>query len=264
MTIGLISGTGLYEFDLLKQAENKMIATPYGEAVLYLSEYQGQKLAFLPRHGKEHGVLPHQINYRANIYALASVGCKEILSLCCVGSMSEKMPPGSLVLLEQFIDQTWGREMTFSTEGAVDHVDVTDPYCAYLNEHLQAAAKAVKIPILSGGVYLCAQGPRFETAAEIKAYAMWGANLVGMTGVPEAQLAKEAGLCYASLAVVANYAAGFASEEAIDAQEISQIVSKQREVLQKLLITMLSPELKSVKTCNCDKAKIANCRQWGF
>ncbi|MGI5891391.1 MAG: S-methyl-5'-thioadenosine phosphorylase [Bacillota bacterium] len=264
MSLGIISGTGLYEFALMSSVQEDVMETPYGQATVYQTDYAGQPVVFLPRHGKRHSVPPHLINYRANIYALVVLGVKEVISLCCVGSLAREMSPGSLVLLEQFIDNTWGRECTFSAEGLVDHVDMTEPYCSRLGQTIMRAAQSRSVEIKTGGVYLCTQGPRFETPAEIKAYALWGANLIGMTGVPEAPLAREAGLCYASLAVVANYAAGMNEEEALDVESISNIMGNEKDSLESILEAILQQRNNSNMGCSCAAAKIAACNNWSL
>jgi 5'-methylthioadenosine phosphorylase len=260
MSLGIISGTGLYDFALLAGGQKSLIKTPYGQATVYENDINGRHVVFLPRHGKGHSLPPHLINYRANICALSTLGVRDVLALCCVGSLKSEFGPGSLVLLEQFIDQTWGREMTFAAPGAVDHVDMTVPYCPRLSQSILKAADSCSLAVKTGGIYICAQGPRFETPAEIKAFAAWGANLVGMTGVPEAPLAREAGLCYAALAVVANYAAGLNQEESVDGDEISRIMDREKDHLENILRALISSY--EPADCLCAQAKVSACRRW--
>ena len=261
MSFAFISGTGLYDFGILNDAKEETIKTPYGEAVLYHANYHDQNIYFLPRHGKKHSVAPHQINYRANIAAIKLLGISEVLAFCSVGSMDKEIRPGSLVFLRQFIDMTWGREQTFVMEGMVNHVTMDEPYCPRLTGHLLDIAAENNIPLRDDGVYLCTQGPRFETPAEIGAFASWGANLVGMTGVPEVVLAREAGLCYASLAVVANYAAGLSGK--INAKEIEKETEKQKKHLEKLLECYLNDKA-TAKNCVCRDSEVLAFTNWSL
>ncbi len=260
MSLGIISGTGLYDFALLSGGQKSLIETPYGQATVYENDIDGKHVVFLPRHGKGHSLPPHLINYRANICALSTLGVRDVVALCCVGSLKSEFGPGSLVLVDQFIDQTWGREMTFSAPGAVDHVDMTAPYCSRLSQAVLKAADSCSLEVKTGGIYICTQGPRFETPAEIKIFAAWGANLVGMTGVPEAPLAREAGLCYASLAVVANYAAGMNQGEPVDADDISCIMAREKDDLENILRALIRDY--ETTTCLCAQSEISACRQW--
>lgn len=259
MALGIISGTGLYDLALSEDSRKMTVSTPYGEAILYAAAAAGEELFFLPRHGTAHSLPPHAINYRANICALAMAGVKEVLAFCSVGSMLPALAPGSLVLLEQFIDMSWGRAHTFAEADALGHVEMSEPYCPRLSRHLLALGEKAGIPLQRGGVYLCTQGPRFETPAEIRAYASWGANVVGMTGVPEVSLAREAGLCYASVAVVGNYAAGLVKE--VDVGEISGATHQQQGALLRLLEAYLG-EQPPKAACPCPQAKIPPCRKW--
>lgn len=261
MSFALISGTGLYDFSIFKEAKEEIVKTPYGEAVLYHSLCQGQNIYFLPRHGKKHSVAPHVINHRANIAALKLLGVEEALAFFSVGSMNKEIRPGSMVFLRQFIDMTWGREHTFVTEGKVNHVTMDEPYCPRLTGCLLDIAAEHNIPLQDDGVYLCTQGPRFETPAEIRAFASWGANLVGMTGVPEVVLAREAGICYASLSVVANYAAGLSGM--INAREIEKETEKQKKYLEKLLECYLK-EKTAAAACACREHQIEATKNWSL
>lgn len=261
MAIAVISGTGLYDMAIWRDSQELLVQTPYGAAKLYAAAFQGQELFFLPRHGLQHGVPPHLINYRANICALAQAGVRDILAFCSVGSMKKDTPPGSLLLLRQFIDMTWGRESSFSTIGAMGHVAMDQPYCPRLNDILLHAAAQKDIPLRDDGLYLCTQGPRFETPAEIALYASWGANLVGMTGVPEVVLAREAGLCYAAVGVVANYAAGLTAS--VDEAEVIAATRAQQKDVEALLLAFLEAET-TVKgrDCLCEAAKIPPVLAW--
>ena len=226
MSFAVISGTGLDSLavDVLK--EEIIVNTSYGDVFLYFCRsYAGSDDIWylLPRHGRQGRTPPHLINYQANIAALKKLDVKQILAFACVGGISGTMRPGTMTMCRQFIDCTYGREGTFSTIGNVAYTDMTEPYCPSLTSLVLSKAAELGITLTDRATYICTQGPRFETAAEIKAYRMWGADVVGMTGVPEVALAREAGICYASLAVVANYAAGIA--DTVSASGIDEIMS---------------------------------------
>jgi 5'-methylthioadenosine phosphorylase len=226
MSFAVIGGTGCYDF-LSGEVATVEVATPYGAVTLDRGRVEGVEVVFLPRHGKDHRVPPHRINYRANIAALRDLGVKNILASAAVGTMRETMPPGSLAALTQFLDFTRGRASTFydGADGKVVHTDMTQPYCPHLREELLAAAQGLGEHLHPGAVYVCAEGPRFETPAEIRMFQKLGGDLVGMTGVPEAVLAREAGLCYASVAIATNWAAG-ASPEKIAHKEVSDFMEQ--------------------------------------
>lgn len=210
--LAIIGGTGLTRLKNLLITHRQVIRTPYGEpsGALTFGEINGHQVVFIARHGYGHTIPPHEINYRANIWALAEQKVKRVVSVCTVGGIREDLAPGTLVLPDQIIDYTSGRRHTFFEGGdkPVTHIDFTEPYCPKLRARLEKAAKSSQQRILSGGVYAATQGPRLETAAEINRIAGDGGDIVGMTGMPEAALAREAGLSYAAIAVVANWAAG--------------------------------------------------------
>ena len=228
MEFGIIGGTGFYALAAEASAERVEVTTPYGAVQVDRVSIGKVDVAFVPRHGREHTVPPHRVNYRGNVAALGQLGVKSILASAAVGSMREEMPPGSLVLLAQFLDFTKGRPSTFfdGQDGKVTHVDMTEPYCPHLRRELRAAAAALGDHLHSGATYVCAEGPRFETAAEIQMFSRLGADLVGMTNVPEAALAREAGICYAAVAVVTNWAAGV-SREPLRHEEVSDFMDEQ-------------------------------------
>ena len=208
----IVGGTGLYRPGLLEEARPVTVATPYGTVTLSLGQVGPRRVGFLPRHGEGHSVPPHRVNYRANIWALQRLGVRHVLATGACGSLSEGIPPGTLALVDQFLDFTQGRPSTFfdGQDGLVRHTDMTDPYCPRLRSALAAGAAALGLPLTPRATYVCTQGPRFETPAEIRAFARLGGDLVGMTGVPEVCLAREAGLCYATVAISTNFAAGLA------------------------------------------------------
>ena len=207
--IGIIGGTGLYDPKLLKSPEETTISTPYGvpSDSITVGKLRGRIVAFLPRHAKRHTIRPTDINARANIYAMKKLGVKRILAPSTVGSLKEEYKPGDIVLVDQFIDRTTRREQSFYTaaEKKVCHISVAEPMCPELRETLIAVAHDMKISSHKTGTYVCIEGPRFSTKAESKMYRMWGADVVGMTVVPECILAREAEICYASISTVTDY-----------------------------------------------------------
>jgi 5'-methylthioinosine phosphorylase len=210
--LGIIGGTGLTELTNLNIQRRKIARTPYGEPSqpLVFGELNGSEVVFLARHGGGHTIPPHAVNYRANIWALHSVGVKNILAIATVGSIDKALNPGDIVLPKQIIDYTYGRKNTYhdGIELAVKHVDFTEPYAQNMREQCLQAAMRLAQPLTDGGVYACVQGPRLETAAEINRLERDGATIVGMTGMPEAALARELDIDYAAVCPVANHAAG--------------------------------------------------------
>ncbi len=229
MIFGIIGGTGFYHAgDAAASQEATTVQTPYGAARVQPSRLSSVEVAFIARHGSGHTVPPHRINYRANIAALRDLGVTNILASAAVGSLSDRMPPGSLALVTQFLDFTRGRPSTFfdGEDGEVVHVDVTDPYCPHLRGELEKAAGRVGEKLHRDATYVCAEGPRFETPAEIRMFQQLGGDVVGMTGLPEVVLAREAGICYASVAIVTNWAAGV-SGEAVKHDSVSEFMEAQ-------------------------------------
>jgi len=238
MTIGLITGSGLEAFGF-DTCEDVAFETDYGRVALQRGQAGERTVFLLRRHGAAHDIPPHRINYRANIRALREAGCRAIVATNAVGSLRLVMKPGDLMLPDQFIDCTKLRPTTFfdgATEGtpaavaAIRHVDVSEPYCPHLRSQLVTTIERHALKVHPAGTYICTEGPRFETPAEIRAYAQWGADVVGMTGVPEVVLARELGMCYVSLCLVTNFAAGM-SAGPITSAEIEQIAQAQRAAL---------------------------------
>jgi 5'-methylthioadenosine phosphorylase len=224
----IIGGTGVYESGTPERVER--VSTPYGTVELDVVRHHGEEIAFLARHGKGHSVPPHRINYRANLKALQQLGVTHILATAAVGSLNPEFRPGDLVLVSDFLDGTWGRPSTFfdGEHGEVRHVNLEEPYCPRLNSRFAETAEALGIPVHGRGVYVCTEGPRFETPAEIRMFRQWGASLVGMTNVPEVVLAKELGLCYAAVGLVVNMASGMESTP-ITLEEIRQALEGCRD-----------------------------------
>lgn len=209
-TIAIIGGTGLDQFPELLERQQETVVTPFGEcsAPLTRAKIAHQPLVFLPRHGADHSIAPHDINYRANIYALHQAGVTDIIAVNAVGGIDPRLDDGALALPSQLIDYTWGRASSFSKPGDILHVDFTEPYCPQLQGRLIAAAQQEQLQLHAGGVLAITQGPRLETAAEVTRLSRDGCTLVGMTGMPEAILARELGIRYCCLALVVNKAAG--------------------------------------------------------
>jgi len=205
--IGIIGGSGIYEIEGLKNAQWRKMRSSFGapsDALLF-GELDGQRLVFLPRHGRGHRLSPTDVNFRANIDVLKRAGVTEILSLSAVGSLREDLPPGTFVVIEQFIDRTFAREKSFFGTGLVAHVSVADPVCGRLGDHLEAAAGDLGLSARRGGTYMVMEGPQFSTRAESQLYRAWGCDVIGMTNMPEAKLAREAEICYATVAMVTDY-----------------------------------------------------------
>lgn len=252
MKIGIITGSGL-EDCRLGTCDIISVETDYGRVRLEQYEIAGAEVYLLPRHGRDHVVPPHRINYRANIAALANLSCRTIVATNAVGSLRRPFAPGDFVVPDQFIDCTRNRPVTYfdGEGGVVRHVDVTDPYCPAIRDVLQRSLHAYDLPVHTPATYLCTDGPRFETPAEIKAYATWGASVVGMTGVPEVVLARELGLCYAAMCLVTNYAAGMTGA-AITGAEIGHICQQRSETFDALLIAIVE-RLQHLPDCTCSR-----------
>jgi len=226
--IGIIGGSGLTRLDALKVTRREVVNTPYGDpsAPLLFGELDGLEVVFLPRHGSNHSIPPHRVNYRANIWALHQTGVHEVVGMAAVGGIADNMGPGVLCIADQLIDYTYGRSHTFFEDDltSVTHIDFTEPYCAALRSKLCKAAHKTQIEVVEQGTYGATQGPRLETSMEISRMARDGCDLVGMTGMPEAGLARELDLCYANLSLVVNWAAGL-GEGPITMQEIEKHLS---------------------------------------
>ncbi|WP_039917685.1 S-methyl-5'-thioinosine phosphorylase [Cellvibrio mixtus] len=226
--LAVIGGSGLNQFPELEIIEERFLSTPYGEcsAPLTFARIENQSLIFLPRHGKGHKLPPHLINYRANIWALKEVGVKQILAINAVGGMGDGIAPGTFVVPHQVIDYTWGREQSFNflLDGYVNHIDFTHPYSARLRDQLINSLTEARLPFQAQGIYGCTQGPRLETAAEIQRLIRDGCDLVGMTAMPEAALARELAMDYAALCLVVNWGAGLADQE-LSIAEMMQILA---------------------------------------
>jgi 5'-methylthioadenosine phosphorylase len=249
----IIGGSGFYKMGCAKFLEKREIITDYGNVTIFTYDSEGSRFMFLPRHGESHSCPPHKVNYRANIMALKQIGIENIIGVASTGSLKKKIKPGSFVVLDQFLDFTKARPSTFfdGEDGKVVHTDVTEPYCPKIRECL-VSEKPKKPEIHKKGTYVCAEGPRFETAAEIKMFAKLGGDVVGMTNVPECVLARELGMCYAGLAVVTNYAAGI-SDTPISHEEVLAEMQAIEPLLHEYVVNALL-KIPEKSYCNCKKA----------
>lgn len=245
--IGIIGGSGVYE--IAQRADScieKLVETDYGEVEVSILDILSKKVAFIPRHASGHSIPPHKINYRANIDALKNVGVTKIIATNSVGSMNLEMPPGSFVIPDDFLDFSQNRVKTFY-EDKVVHVDVTEPYCPNLRDVLSKSGD-----VILGGTYVCTEGPRFETPAEIKMFRMLGGDLVGMTGLPEVTLAREREICYNSICIVSNYASGISPDE-LTIDEVFEMVAKKEDELLELISNFIK-NVDDGTDCMCNHA----------
>ncbi len=252
--IGIIAGSGFYEMEGVEVKEIRKLTTPYGEPsdMYRVCDVSGKEVAFLSRHGVPHHIPPHRINYRANIWGFRELGVERILSVNAVGGISGRVKPGDVVIADQIIDMTHGRASTFYDENEVVHINFTSPFCSEMRETVIKAGKTSGMQIGESGTYVCINGPRLETRAEIKYFSMVGADIVGMTVMPEACLARELGLCFACIAVVTNYAAGI-SEKELTATEIVEVMKLSLEKIRNLIRETIG-KTPDPRTCDCQRA----------
>src|SRR6266852_1417676 len=249
--IGIIGGSGLYAMAALENVREIEVTTPFGPPsdAYIVGTLHGRAMVFLPRHGRGHRLPPSAINFRANMYGLKSLGVEWVIAVSAVGSMREEIQPGHLVIPDQFIDRTRSRVSTFFEELTV-HVARADPVCAVVANALQPAAAATGATVHFGGTYLCMEGPQFSTRAESRLYRQWGVAVIGMTNMPEAKLAREAELCYATLALATDYDVWHAEHAAVSVEAVVQNLLKNvataREVLRAVIPTLVPP-----RTCAC-------------
>ena len=229
--VGVIGGSGVYDIDGLEAKRWRRVWSPFGAPSDEILEgvLDGQTVLFLPRHGRGHRLPPSALNYRANIDALKRAGATEILSLSAVGSLKEELPPGHFVIVDQFIDRTFAREKSFFGPGCVAHVALGDPVCPRLGDSLEAAALAAGVAVTRGGTYLAMEGPQFSTRAESNLYRSWGASVIGMSNMPEAKLAREAELCYATVAMVTDYDCWHPDHDAVTVDAVNKVLTENAE-----------------------------------
>ncbi|MDW7711392.1 MAG: S-methyl-5'-thioadenosine phosphorylase [Deferrisomatales bacterium] len=253
--IGVIGGSGLYEMEGLEEVREVEVSTPFGAPsdALVEGRYAGRRLVFLPRHGRGHRFLPSEVPYRANIWALKSLGAEWVISVSAVGSLEEEARPGEIVLPDQFIDRTWGRPSTFFGNGLVGHVGLADPVCGALQSVVWDTREAVGVPFHRGGAYLCIQGPQFSTRAESFLYRGWGARVIGMTNATEARLAREAELCYVTVALVTDYDCWHETEEEVTVEAVLSVLRHNVETA-KRIIREAAASLPAERSCACAEA----------
>jgi len=239
-TIGIIGGSGLYQLDALEEAQWIAVDTPWGSPSdeLLIGRIEGVKFAFLPRHGRGHLIPPSLVNARANIDALKRAGCTDVIAVSAIGSLREELAPGRFVVVDQFVDRTFAREKSFFAEGLVAHVSMADPVCERLSALAAAAAEKAGAEVARGGTYLAMEGPQFSTRAESELYRMWGCDVIGMTAMPEAKLAREAELPYALVGMVTDYDCWRTSEEKVEVAEIIAQLNANAETARRLLVEL--------------------------
>jgi 5'-methylthioadenosine phosphorylase len=254
-TVGVIGGSGLYEMEGLQSVREIRVRTPFGfpSDAIVVGAIGGVRVAFLSRHGRGHRLNPGEINYRANIYALKSLGVSRVISVSAVGSMKESIKPGDVVLPDQFIDLTKRRASTFFEGGMVAHVAFGERVCAGLAETLASSGQLLGATLHRGGAYLCIEGPQFSTKGESKLYRQWGVDVIGMTNMPEAKLAREAELCYATMALATDYDCWHETEEAVTVEAILATLHRNVALARRILQAVL-PSVADTQDCACHQA----------
>jgi 5'-methylthioadenosine phosphorylase len=239
--LGIIGGSGLYELPGLRDSEWRRVASPWGEPSddILFAELAGLKLRFLPRHGRGHRLSPSHIDYRANIDALKRAGVTELVSVSAVGSLKEELAPGQFVLVDQFIDRTFAREKSFFGAGITAHVSMAHPVSPKLLDRIAAAGEAEGVACVRGGTYLVMEGPQFSSLAESRLYRSWGCDVIGMTNMPEAKLAREAEIAYATIAMVTDYDCWHAEHGSVDVQEVVRVMAANRDRVQRVLLRLI-------------------------
>ena len=250
--IGIIGGSGLYDMPGLTGREEILIETPFGEPsdAFIVGTLEGKRVAFLPRHGRGHRLSPSELNFRANIYAMKTLGVERIFSVSAVGSLRENIAPLDIVLPDQFFDRTRGRASTFFSEGLVAHISFGDPVCRDLLNQVDAAARKIGIIPVKGGCYVCMEGPAFSTKAESKFYRQCGMDVIGMTNVQEAKLAREAEICYVTIALVTDYDCWHESHETVSTDMIVENLQKNCRTAQAIIVQTLR-DLDGERHCDC-------------
>lgn len=253
--LGIIGGSGLYHMAALKDKEDLEISTPFGDpsAPIIVGILEGHPIAFLARHGVGHHITPSEINYRANIYALKSIGVERIVSISACGSLREDYAPGEIVVPDQVFDFTKGRQRTFFEEGMVAHISVADPLCIDLSDQVYQSVQRTGINVHPGGSFITIEGPRFSTKIESNTFRSWGMSIIGMTTSPEAFLAREAELCYAVMAHVTDYDVWHTSEEPVTVEMVIEILNRNTETAQEA-VRYLIRNLPDERTCGCPTA----------
>lgn len=256
--IGIIGGSGLYEIEGLTETRWQKVETPWGAPSdeFLCGVFEGVRVVFLPRHGRGHKISPSGLNYRANIDAMKRLGVTDILSLSAVGSLKEELPPGHFVIVDQFIDRSFAREKSFFGTGCVAHVSMAHPVCPRLGDALEGAARGLGLPVTRGGTYLVMEGPQFSTYAESQLYRSWGCSVIGMTNMPEAKLAREAEICYATVAMVTDYDCWHEDHDAVTVDAVVKVLFGNADKARGLVKAVL-PEIGAARgpcPAGCDRA----------
>jgi 5'-methylthioadenosine phosphorylase len=256
--IGIIGGSGVYDIEGLTNTNWIKVDSAFGEPSdeLLFGELDGEKLVFLPRHGRGHKLSPSEINYRANIDALKKSGVTDLISVSAVGSLKEELSPGTFVIVDQFIDRTFARNKTFFNDGCVAHVSMAHPVCKRLGDHLMQGALKSDVRAIRNGTYLVMEGPQFSTLAESNLYRSWGCDVIGMTNMPEAKLAREAEICYATVAMVTDYDCWHPDHENVSVDQIVKVLSANagnaKTLIKNSLLSLVSD--KNSMQCGCKKS----------
>src|SRR5215469_13356659 len=253
--IGIIGGSGLYSMSGITKVREVRVTTPFGRPsdAYLLGELKGRKVAFLARHGRGHVLLPSELNFRANIYGFKKLGVERIISVSAVGSLREDLKPLDMVLPSQFVDRTYARNSTFFGDGLVAHISFADPVCPVLQDVMTKACAVAGVTCHEGGTYVCMEGPAFSTKAESNAYRAWGMDLIGMTNLPEAKLAREAEICYATLAMVTDYDCWHPEHESVTASQVMEYLKKNVENAHKIIRAVVS-RVPRQRECKCGSA----------
>jgi len=254
-TLGIIGGSGVYEIDGLQNTRWEKVSSSFGEPSdsLFFGELDGQKLVFLPRHGRGHRIPPSEINYRANIDTLKRAGVTDVISVSAVGSLKEDLKPGTFVIVDQFIDRTFARRKSFFESGLVAHVSMANPVCHRLGNHLENIANNIGIKVVRGGTYLAMEGPQFSSIAESELYRSWSCDVIGMTNMPEAKLAREAEMCYASVAMVTDYDCWHPHHDNVSVDAIIKVLMNNADNARSLVknVASLIESDQSSSKCEC-------------
>jgi 5'-methylthioadenosine phosphorylase len=253
--IGVIGGSGLYEMEGLEEIQTVSLKTPFGDPSdsFIVGRLEGVKVAFLPRHGKGHRIQPSSLNFRANIYGMKKLGAQWIIGVSAVGSMKESIHPGDMVIPNQFIDQTKGRPNTFFSDGIVGHISFADPVCPVLSQILYETGKEVGATVHKDGIYLCIEGPQFSTRAESRLFRTWGVDIIGMTNLPEAKLAREAEICYSTIAFATDYDCWHEVAGDVSIGEVLRILAQSTKIAKSAILQAIK-HLPEKRECLCASA----------
>jgi 5'-methylthioadenosine phosphorylase len=253
--LAVIGGSGVYDMEALTDIEERRVATPFGDPsdVIHIGALAGRRIAFLPRHGRGHRLTPSEVPYRANIWALKSLGVERIISISACGSMKAQYAPRHVIIPDQIFDNTRKREYSFFGDGLVAHIGIAEPFCPHLSQVVSTAAETAGGTVHWGGTFIVIEGPRFSTRGESLIYRSWGVDIIGMTAVPEAQLAREAEICYATLAMVTDYDVWHEEEEAVNVQMLIDNLKANAE-LSKRTISEIARILPDERPCECGQA----------